>query len=657
MKICPSCRNEFEQGELYCPLDGTRLDAAEGAKKAEPTVEGPLPGREDTPAREQLAGDRLIGSELDGRYLVLRRIGEGGMGIVYEAEHLVFEKRVALKVLRADVSERQNAVERFRREARSASRIGHPNIVEVFDFGETPSGASYYAMEMLRGEDLGDKISRDGCLPPARVADLAAQCCRALAAAHEKGIVHRDIKPENIFVIEKQGRDFVKIVDFGVAKMSDIEALGSAGRKLTRTGIIFGTPQYMSPEHARGKELDSRVDMYALGVILFEALTGKVPYDGDNFMQVLSRHWGEPLPELQEVEPKLRISEELAAVVYRALDKDRDRRFASMAEMAEALESVPELKADKALPVTKAKPVAPQAAAENAEVPGGSSGSGVAVGTASGEPVAYGTGALEAPVSNRAGGLLKPALRSRTDDDTVRTRVYRRGRWAVLVGIVSGRIVRLSAVAGLLALLAAAGVLAARAGLPASPAGQEQQRPDLGSGPFAVDATGELASAVPDRLQIPAPALSGGRRREPKAEGAVEAPRGPEPEAEMALASQGRRETNGEQARKVSVEVSSRPPGAVLFVRGRGRVCPSTPCSFETTAGKRIALRATRGQSTATRSITPSASRSILLELEQKEAALDSSRQQAARATPDRAPRQGEPESAAGELKVPAIFR
>jgi serine/threonine-protein kinase len=288
--------------------------------------------------------DPLVGTTLDGRYRVLRILGEGGMGIVYEAHHELIDRKVAIKVLREDFSRRADVVERFRREAKSASRIGHPNIVDVLDFGQTPEGASYFVMELLQGEDLADLLARDVRLSPPRAVAIAVQCCRALAAAHEKGIVHRDLKPENVFIIERGGfPDFVKLVDFGVAKMSELDAVDGGGRKLTRTGMIFGTPEYMSPEQANGQTLDHRVDIYALGIILYEALTGRVPFEGETFMAVLSKHAAAPVPPLREAWPGLSVSPELEAVVMRALTKQRDNRFAHMRAFGEALEAVPEM--------------------------------------------------------------------------------------------------------------------------------------------------------------------------------------------------------------------------------------------------------------------------------------------------------------------------
>jgi serine/threonine-protein kinase len=299
--------------------------------------------------RGDRALDPLIGSTLDGRYRILRVLGEGGMGIVYEAEHTLIERRVAVKVLREDFCQRSDVVERFRREAKSASRIGHPNIVDVLDFGETPTGASYFVMEMLQGEDLADVLARQGALSPERAVLIVYQCCHALSSAHDKGIVHRDLKPENIFLIEREGiPDFVKIVDFGVAKMSDLEfdmERASGHAKLTRTGMIFGTPEYMSPEQATGLPPDHRVDIYALGITLYELLTGRVPFEGESFMSVLSKHASKQVPALRDVNPRVKISPQLEQAVFQALRKDRTQRFQQMREMALALQQTAEMPA------------------------------------------------------------------------------------------------------------------------------------------------------------------------------------------------------------------------------------------------------------------------------------------------------------------------
>jgi serine/threonine protein kinase len=330
VRTCRGCGREFRGGEAFCPDDGSRLAS----------TSQDLTARANSHADTSL--DSLIGTNLDGRYRVLRVIGEGGMGVVYEAEHVLIEKHVALKVLRESFSTRPDVVERFRQEAKSASRIGHPNIVDVSDFGETPTGQSYIVMEMLTGEDLADVLARERTLPPPRAVQIAYQVARALHATHKKRIVHRDLKPENIYLIERDGlRDVVKVVDFGVAKMSDVDV--TPGRKLTRTGMIFGTPEYMSPEQALGKPFDHRVDIYALGAILFELLSGRVPFEGENFMEILAKHGNSQIPTLLEVNPEVRVSSTLEAIVMRTLTKDPAQRYQSMGELADALRAAPEM--------------------------------------------------------------------------------------------------------------------------------------------------------------------------------------------------------------------------------------------------------------------------------------------------------------------------
>jgi eukaryotic-like serine/threonine-protein kinase len=317
---CPLCGLEYSGGEVFCPIDGARLN--------------PQRDSADASARKS-EQDPLIGATLSGRYRVLRKIGEGGMGIVYEAEHVLIEKRVALKVLREDFSNRFDVVERFRQEARSASKIGHENIIDISDFGVTGGGANFFVMELLAGRDLAEELGRHGPLSPRRSLHILLQCARALGAAHAKGIVHRDMKPENIFLVERANEeDFVKIVDFGIAKISDLETAGLPGRKLTKTGMIFGTPEYMSPEQASGKPLDQRVDVYALGIILYELLVGRVPFMGDTFMAILTQHAFEEVPPLTHFNPRCNAPPEVERIVFRALAKQPDDRYPNMEELA-----------------------------------------------------------------------------------------------------------------------------------------------------------------------------------------------------------------------------------------------------------------------------------------------------------------------------------
>lgn len=271
------------------------------------------------------------------RYRIIGKLGEGGMGVVYLAEHVIIEKRVALKVLSRDFARKADLVQRFMQEAKAASRIGHENIVDITDFGETPSGSVFFAMEFLDGHDLAHHIRSGGPMPFDRARHIATQICRALGAAHAKGIIHRDMKPENVFLVERERRmDFVKILDFGIAKISSLDS-EAGGSRLTRTGMIFGTPEYMSPEQARGDRPDHRVDVYAMGCILYEMLTGDVPFHADTFMGVLTRHMFDAPEPMSQRNPAIALPPGVEEVVMRALAKDREQRFQTMKEFSLAL--------------------------------------------------------------------------------------------------------------------------------------------------------------------------------------------------------------------------------------------------------------------------------------------------------------------------------
>ncbi len=290
--------------------------------------------------------DPLLGSMVGGRYRVQELLGEGGMGQVYLAVHEAIEKRIALKILRPEYSRKADIVTRFQQEAISASRIKHPNVLDVFDFGQTATGCFFLAMEFLEGHDLADELDRTGRLEPGRALSLALQICKALAAAHGAGVVHRDLKPENVFLqTTPDGDEVIKIVDFGIAQLRTNEEVAASPvkrRRLTRTGMIFGTPEYMAPEQAAGKKADLRVDVYALGVMLYEMVTGTVPFTGDTFMAVLSSHLHDPVPPPRQVCPDLLLSPELEALILRALAKHPEDRFASMPDLAAAIRATPE---------------------------------------------------------------------------------------------------------------------------------------------------------------------------------------------------------------------------------------------------------------------------------------------------------------------------
>lgn len=303
MQVCPTCQAQCDDGQAVCPTDGTPL-----------------------------AGAGLVGRTLGDRYKVLGRIGQGGMGTVYLCEHVALGKRMAVKVLRPEFSRDEELVRRFQHEARAASQIGQENIVDVYDFGHTPEGLAYFVMEALEGESLARILHREGPLPLGRALRIFQQISRALDAAHRRGIVHRDLKPENVFVLRRaDGSDFVKVLDFGISK----SAMSPDAARLTRAGSIIGTPEYMSPEQAAGTGADQRSDIYSLGVLAYEVLTGRLPLEGDTSLATLLKHQSEPPLPLRRHRPELPV--EVEAVVMRMLAKRPDARPASMSEVGQLL--------------------------------------------------------------------------------------------------------------------------------------------------------------------------------------------------------------------------------------------------------------------------------------------------------------------------------
>jgi serine/threonine-protein kinase len=282
------------------------------------------------PVSTASAVDPLVGQTIDGRYLVEGVLGEGGMGVVYRARHTGIERKVALKVLRSEFANDREILERFVLEAKTASALGNPHIVDILDFGRLPDGSTYFAMEHLDGVSLTEAINQR--LTPDRIAKIALQVCDGLAAAHEKNIVHRDLKPDNIFILQRSGADFVKLLDFGIAKVST-----DATQKLTRAGAVFGTPHYMSPEQAAGTTVDHRADIYALGVILYEMASGKLPFDSDNFMGILTQHmYKAPIP-IRALVNNSDCPPGLEAIVQKCLEKLPGSRYQSVTELADDL--------------------------------------------------------------------------------------------------------------------------------------------------------------------------------------------------------------------------------------------------------------------------------------------------------------------------------
>ncbi len=279
--------------------------------------------------------DPFINATIDGRYLLHERIGEGGMGAVYRATHILMNKAVAIKLISAELAHLPQVVGRFEREARSASRLSHPNCITVTDFGRTEDGTLFLVMELLDGESLNDLLCREETISASRAIEITKQILEGLSHAHEAGIVHRDLKPSNVMLVSQNDlSDFAKVFDFGIAKIAEDSG---ADHKLTQQGMIVGTPAYLSPEQALGDEADNRSDLYAVGVMLFEMLMGDVPYKGTIAMDVVKAHINAEIPELN---PRRPFPAGLRKIITQAMAKNPSERFQSAGEFLIALNSV-----------------------------------------------------------------------------------------------------------------------------------------------------------------------------------------------------------------------------------------------------------------------------------------------------------------------------
>jgi serine/threonine protein kinase len=305
-KVCPQCGGEYETGDRFCPKDGS-------------------------PLRPKSGGDPLVGRVIADRYLVLALLGEGGMGRVYLAEHVKMNRQCAIKVMNPSLVNDTESSQRFAREASSAARILHPNVAAVFDYGESDK-IVYLVMEYVDGESLS-AILDGGAIEPRRAIELAGQIADGLAAAHELGIVHRDLKPDNVIVARnRSGKEIPKIVDFGIAK-----AVSEAPQdSLTRSGLVIGTPEYMSPEQLLGDPLDARSDVYSLGCILYQMLTGKPAFEAESREQMIRRRLHEPPPHIREIVPNL--PRRLDTLIVHMLARSPSDRLATAAEAREALD-------------------------------------------------------------------------------------------------------------------------------------------------------------------------------------------------------------------------------------------------------------------------------------------------------------------------------
>jgi len=366
-KVCPQCGTEYPANARFCEIDGTALRG--GA----------------------VSGD-LVGAIIADRYHVMKKLGEGGMGQVYLVEHVKMGRKSALKVMHPGMVKDLDAISRFNREAANASRIAHSNVAAVYDFGETTDGIIYLAMEFVDGPPLTSVIEQAGALPPNRAAEIVRQTAEALAVAHDMGIVHRDLKPDNIMIAKtRDGEDLVKVVDFGIAK-----AAGNAAQKVTKTGLVVGTPEYMSPEQLAGDKLDGRSDIYSLGLVAFNMLTGKLPFPSDSAQEsMIMRLTDRPKP-LAEMRPEVAWPADVQAVMDKALERDASLRYQNATEfgrdLVRAIDRMPETQA--AAMGTEMIPVPPTRVAPPAlPAPSGASSSAETVGNAA-------TVAVPVPVPN-----------------------------------------------------------------------------------------------------------------------------------------------------------------------------------------------------------------------------------------------------------------
>jgi tRNA A-37 threonylcarbamoyl transferase component Bud32 len=308
MAVCSRCRKDWPDQYWVCPEDGTVLTAARTATGEILTPPIGIPREED-----------LRAGTMIGEYRVEGKLGEGGMATVFAATHPLIGKKVAIKVISRRLCADQHAVERFINEARTVNQIGHPNLVDVFAFGVLPDGRAYFVMEWLQGETLAERLQK-GRMPVPRALDVLLQIVDALEAAHEKGVVHRDLKPQNIFVDERGDKTRVKLLDFGIAKLADSDA----SVPKTRSGVAMGTAGYMSPEQARGKNVDHRTDTYALGCVAYEMLLGQLPFVADTAIDILAMHLASAVPAPRSKWPTMPLG--LEKILMQMLSKEPDGR-------------------------------------------------------------------------------------------------------------------------------------------------------------------------------------------------------------------------------------------------------------------------------------------------------------------------------------------
>ncbi len=305
---------------------GKEPDAAHGSSTQDSSITRVNPFAQNT----------LVGTRLADRYEIISVIGHGGMGVVYKARHELIDRVVAIKMLKPQLIMDAASAQRFQQEAKAASRLSHPNVITLFDFGLTPTGQPYLVMDFLQGSSLSELIKRERQLSVDRFVSICSQVCDALDHAHRNGIIHRDLKPGNIMLTTRQGEaDLVKVVDFGVAKIMPFA--GEDSQSVTQSGEVFGSPVYMSPEQCVGEPLDVRSDIYSMGVVMYEMLTGTVPLRGKDIIQTIMMHKCDLPSPFAQMRPDLHIPDRLEAAVFKALAKDPAKRYQSMSEIKESL--------------------------------------------------------------------------------------------------------------------------------------------------------------------------------------------------------------------------------------------------------------------------------------------------------------------------------
>ncbi|MBP6747197.1 protein kinase [bacterium] len=351
-KVCSVCGRFYPGYASFCAFDRSSLQVMKTQRELNQTTSGDLETNQSqetqivpvlppaTSTAQIAADDRLLGANaeepysdligktIDKKYLVQSVLGEGGMAVVYRAHHVQMERTVVIKVMQGWLLSNRNSVERFERECKLTAKLNHPNIVSVYDVGLINGKEPYLVMEYIKGESLADKIHNSGALPFATTANIIIQICRGLQEAHSSGIIHRDLKPDNVLLQHKSDRpDWVKIVDFGISNFVH------GSKKLTKTGRMVGTPEYIAPEQLKDRPIDMRTDLYGIGIMMFEMLTGRVPFDGESAESILMKHLLEDPPTMAEVRPELGENNLFQPIVDKLLKKNPDERYQTATEL------------------------------------------------------------------------------------------------------------------------------------------------------------------------------------------------------------------------------------------------------------------------------------------------------------------------------------